>query len=121
MSRVLPDRTMAINYIPLIDFKNVLDKTRAGDILALLYANLDNIFSAHMAMIAENESSKIIRESSNSKMTTFDTPIEEWIEQKLNLKPQRYLGIAIIRVKDEINMAGKIIYPSEIRDLKGVN
>ena len=121
LSQVLPDRTITLDYIPLTDFENVLDKTRAGDILTLLYANLDNIFSAHMVMITENEKGKIIRESSSSKMTTFDTPIEEWIKQKSKLNPQRYLGISIIRVNNEINNAGKIIYPSEIGDLKRIN
>ena len=116
---ILPDRTLTIDYIPLSDFKNVIDKIKVGDILTLLYARLDNIFSAHMVMIVDNGNGKIIRESSNSKMTTFDTPIEEWIDQKTNFKSGRYLGYAVIRVRDEINVSGRVINPIEIRDLKG--
>lgn len=115
---MLPDRTLTVNYIPLSDFENVIANTKVGDILSLLYAKLDNIFSAHMVIIVDDGKGKIIRESSSSKMTTFDTPIEKWITQKINLKSQRYLGITVMRVKNEINTSGKIINPADIKILK---
>jgi len=118
---ILPDRTITLDYIPLSNFQNVIDNLKTGDILSLLYSNLDNIFSAHMIMIAENGYGKIIRESSDSEMTTFDTPVKEWIGQKINLKPKRYLGLAVMRVKNEINKSGKVINPAEIRNLKRNN
>lgn len=115
---ILPDRTLTIDYIPLNDFKNVINQIKSGDILSLLFAKLDNIFAAHMVMVVDDGNGKLIRESSNSKMTTFDTPIEEWIDQKINLKSKRYLGISVIRVKDDLNLPGKIINPADIKDLK---
>ncbi len=115
---ILPDRRLTVNYIPLSDFEHVITNTKVGDILSLLYAKLDNIFSAHMVIIVDDGEGKIIRESSSSKMTTFDTPIEKWIEHKINLKSQRYLGITVMRVKTEINTTGKVINPADIRILK---
>jgi len=109
MSGVKPDREIT---------QGLADGLRTGDILALLYANLDNIFSAHMVMVANKNGKKVIRESSNSKMTTFDTPLDKWIHEKLALTPQRYMGIAVMRVKNAINKKGKIIYPSNIKCLK---
>ena len=114
----LPDRTLTIEYIPLNNFKDVIDQTKTGDILSLLFAKLDNIFSAHMVMVVDDGNGKFIRESSNSKMTSFDTPIDDWIEQKINLKSKRYLGISVMRIREDINLPGKIINPIEIKDLR---
>jgi hypothetical protein len=115
---IIPDRTLTVNYIPLNDFKNVIGNIKMGDILSLLYAKLDNIFSAHMVMIVGDGNDKLIRESSSNKMSTIDTHITVWIEQKVNLKSQRYLGIAVLRIKDEINLPGKVINPANIKYLK---
>ena len=114
----LPDRTLSIDYIPLDDCFNVINKLETGDILSLIFAKLDNIFSAHLVMVVDAGNGMLIRESSNSKMTTFDTPIKEWIEQKINLKSRRYLGITIMRINKEINLPGKIIDPINIKDIK---
>jgi hypothetical protein len=121
MSNVLPDRTITVNYIPLEALGNIADNFETGDILALLFSNMDDIFSAHMLMIAEKNEQKLIRESSNSRMSTFDTPYQEWVSQKLALSPQKYLGLAVMRVKQNINMPGKIIQPWEIEELKRAN
>ena len=117
MSDVLPDRKLTIDYVPLNALANVKDNTKAGDILALLFANKDNIFSAHMLMIAEKDGRKIIRESSNSKMTTFDTLYDEWVDSKQELS-NRYIGLAFMRVKESLNTPGKVINPGLIPTLK---
>jgi len=117
MSDVLPDRKLTIDYVPLANLAKVKNNTKPGDILALLFANKDNIFSAHMLMIAEKDGQKIIRESSNSKMTTFDTPYDEWVDSKQELS-KRYIGLAFMRVKVSLNTPGKVIKPWEIPALK---
>jgi hypothetical protein len=117
MRDVLPDRTMTIFYVPLNDLDKIKANTRAGDILSLIIAGHDDIFSAHMLMLVEKNGKKIIRESSNSKMTTFDTPYDEWVQQKKKLT-NRYLGLAFMRVKDTLNTKRRVIKPWEIADLK---
>jgi hypothetical protein len=113
---VLPDRQMTINYVP----KNALDKVennyKNGDILALLFADKSNIFSAHMLMVYKKNNKTIIRESSSSKMTTFDTPYLEWTDKIKG--SDRYIGIAVMRIRDELNKPGKIIVPWEILKIK---
>jgi hypothetical protein len=121
MSHVLPDRTIKVNYVPMDVLDQVQDKLKTGDILALLFADKDDIFSAHMLMVVQRDGKKIIRESSNSKMSTFDTPIQEWIKAKQEMNPQKYLGVAVMRVREELNTPGKIIQPWEIEGLKGNN
>lgn len=117
MRDVLPDRTITIDYVPLEALDKVKDRAKAGDILALLFANKTNIFSAHMLMVVEKNGQKIIRESSNSKMTTFDTPYEQWVKQKQPLA-KKYIGLAFMRIRPELNVKGKIIKPWEISALK---
>ncbi len=119
-SGVLPDRSLTIDYIPLADIQKVSSELKTGDILALLFAKLDNIFSAHMLMIVQNNNQKYVRESSNSKMNTFDTPYQVWAAAKQKLSG-RYLGIAVMRIKDSINQPGKIIHPASINILKNKN
>jgi len=119
MRDILPDRTIKLDYVPLDKLDKIKDRTRTGDIIALLYAKLDNIFSAHMLMIIEKDGKKVIRESSNSKMSTFDTPYDEWVKQKQEKSSEKYLGVAFMRVKEELNKSGKIIKPWEIKTLKG--
>lgn len=120
-SYVIPDRTLTINYIPLTDFERVLDNLKTGDILALLFAKLDDIFAAHMVIVAENAGAeKMIRESSDSKMSTFETPVDNWINQKVKSQSQRYLGVAVMRIRTNINIPGEVIYPSDIIALKQI-
>jgi hypothetical protein len=51
-----------------------------------------------------------------SKMSTFDTPIDEWISKYI--KSERYAGVAVMRLKEEINKPGKIILPWNIADMR---
>jgi len=69
-----------------------------------------------MLMITEKNGEKYIRESSNSKMRTFDTPYDEWVESKKDA--DRYVGLCFMRVRDDLNKPGKIILPWEIPQLK---
>jgi hypothetical protein len=115
---VKPDREITIDYIPSENLKDIKEKLRVGDIGCLIYAHKTDIFSAHMWLVAEREGQLVIRESSNSTMITFDTPYDEWIV-KIN-NSQKYLGISVMRVRDELNQPGKIILPWEINDLKHV-
>lgn len=116
MRYVLPDRTLTIDYIPSAALLNIESNLKTGDILALIFANKTDIFSAHMLMVAEKNGQRLIRESSNSKMTTFDTPYMEWAKG-IQTK-ERYCGICIMRVRDELNQPGKIILPWEIPALR---
>jgi len=116
MRYIKPDRTITVNFIPfdaLIERKN---NFKDGDIIALLFAKLDNIFSAHMLMVYEKNDVLYIRESGMSKMTTFDTPYDEWVNKFIG--SEKYLGIAAMRVNDELNKPGKIILPWKVDDLK---
>ncbi len=117
MRDVLPDRTITLDYVPLEVLNKVKNRVRAGDILALLFANKINIFSAHMLMVVEKNGTKFIRESSNSKMTTFDTPYDQWVQKKQKYR-KKYIGLAFMRVKPELDIKGKIIKPWEIELLK---
>ncbi len=113
---VQKDREMTIHYVPIKDLLKIKHNVKTGDILALIFANKDNIFSAHMLMIAEKNGKIYIRESSSSKMTTFDTEYDEWVNK--TKKSKRYVGLVFMRVKDELDKPGKIILPWEIKDLK---
>lgn len=109
---------MTVSYVPKEDLAKIKKNVKAGDILALLFANLDNIFSAHMLMIAEKDGEIYIRESSNSKMSTFDTPYDEWVKNKEDA--DRYIGLAFMRIGEDLNQPGKIILPWEIKNLKSM-
>jgi hypothetical protein len=50
-------------------------------------------------------------------MTTFDTPYDEWVADKQDLT-DRYIGLAFMRVKSDLNTTGRIIKPAEIPLLK---
>ncbi len=113
---VKPDRTITIDYVPFEVLRQNKANLKSGDIFALLFAKLDNIFSAHMLMLFENENGKFIRESAMSKMKTFDTPLDEWIDKYKGSK--KYAGVAVMRVNKEINTPGRIILPWEIKELK---
>jgi hypothetical protein len=107
---------MTIDYIPKEAILKVKDNLKNGDIGALIFANKSDIFSAHMWMVMEINGKKVIRESTTRGMTTFDTPYDSWAERVQN--SNRYIGIALMRVKDSLDKPGKIIVPWEIADLK---
>ena len=113
---IRPDRVITIDYIPKENLLNVKKNVKPGDILALIFANKTDIFSAHMLMIAEKNGDLFIRESSSSKMTTFDTPYDEWVNSKQAL--DRYAGLCFMRICDDLNQPDKIILPWEISTLK---
>lgn len=113
---VKDDREITIDYIPFKKLHNIKENLKNGDVFAILFAKLDNIFSAHMLMIIEKDGQKFVRESAMSKMTTFDTPIDEWINKFIDSK--KYCGASFMRVKDELNTPGKVILPWQIKDLK---
>ena len=113
---VKKDRTITVNYIPFKKLMEAKNNFQSGDILALLFKNLDNIFSAHMLMFYETPKGKVIRESSLSKGTVLDTPFDEWVAKYQNSK--RYIGIALMRVNDELNQKGKIVLPWNVCKLR---
>jgi len=116
LRHVQPDRDISIDVVPKEALLEIEENTRNGDVLALIFANKDNIFSAHMLMLYKEHGQTIIRESSSSKMTTFDTPYAEWVA-KIQESP-RYLGLCFMRVREEINQPGTVILPWEIGEMK---
>ena len=116
LRHVLPDRELTIDYIPRADLIRIRNNLQEGDIGALIFANKDNIFSAHMWMVMASEEGIVIRESTTRGMTTFDTPYDNWAARVM--KSKRYIGISLMRVGDELNKPGKIILPWEISGLK---
>ena len=67
-------------------------------------------------MAYDTPNGKVIRESSLSKATVLDTPYEEWVAQFKNSK--KYIGIALMRVNEDLNQKGKIILPWDIYKLR---
>ncbi len=116
MRYVLPDRDITISYIPKADLPDIVGNLKNGDIGALIFADKEDIFSAHMFMFFFKDGELITRESSSSKMTTFDTPFQQWAK-KIQASG-RYIGISVMRVRDDINQPGKIILPWDIAALK---
>ncbi len=115
---IKPDRSMTIHYIPTGELASVKENIASGDIACLIFADKDNIFSAHMIMFFRENERLVIRESSNRKMTTFETPFNKWLEEIKN--SNRYLGLSFMRVRDELNKPFNVIYPWEIKDLKAL-
>ncbi len=113
---VKPDREITRYYIPFKSLPEVKNNIKSGDILSLFFADMDNIFSAHMLMAFWKNGELFFRESSMSKMTTFDTKFEDWLKKYLNSK--KYAGLAFMRVNKEINIPGKIIFPWDIDEIK---
>ena len=116
MRYVKDDRMITVIYIPFDALIEAKKNFRDGDILALMFKNLNNIFSGHMLMAYDTPNGKVIRESSLSKGTVLDTPFDEWVEQFKNSK--RYIGIALMRVNEDINKKGKIILPWDVHKLR---
>lgn len=116
LRHVKPDYEMTIDYIPKEAILDVKGNLQSGDIGALIFANKTDIFSAHMWMVMEVNRQIIIRESTTRGMTTFDTPYDAWAERVQ--ESQRYIGISLMRVREDVNHPGKTIMPWEISDLK---
>ncbi|PJA95915.1 MAG: hypothetical protein CO129_09315 [Ignavibacteriales bacterium CG_4_9_14_3_um_filter_34_10] len=116
MRYVKPDRTVTIDFISFTELQNIKSKLKAGDIFSLIFANKDDIFSAHMLMIMEKSGKLVVRESALTPKTTLDTPFDEWVKKFLNSK--NYCGVSFMRVNDHLNTPGKIILPWEIQELK---
>lgn len=119
LRHVRPERTVCVDYVPRASFPDIEPNLEVGDILVLILAGEDSIFAAHMLMIAADGGKKIAREASTSIMNTFDTPYDEWAGAKLD--NERYLGMSVLRVREEINRPGRIVFPWEISSLKPGN
>jgi hypothetical protein len=113
---VLPDRKIAIDYIPKEHLSEIKDGFKSGDIGVLIFSNLDNIFAAHMWMVFKKKGKLIVREASTRGMTTFDTDYDVWASRIK--KNKRYIGISIMRIKDTLNKPGKIILPWSVSTMK---
>ena len=113
---VKPDRKITRYFIPFNSLNDVKKNIKSGDILSLFFADMDDIFSAHMLMAFWKDGELYFRESSMSKMTTFDSKFEDWLKKYLNSK--KYAGLAFMRVNEKINKPGKIILPWEIDEIK---
>ncbi len=116
LRHVKPDYEMTIDYIPKEAILDVKGELRNGDIGALIFANKTDIFSAHMWMAMEVNGQIIIRESTTRGMTTIDTPYDAWAEKVQ--ESQRYIGISLMRVREDVNQPGNTIMPWEITELK---
>ena len=113
---VKPDRKITIDYIPLKDLDKVKNNIHNGDIVALLFANKKDIFSAHMLMIIEKDGIKYFREASTSRYSTFETTYDKWVSSKFNSK--KYAGMAFMRVKPELDKKNAAILPWNINKMK---
>lgn len=113
---VLEDRKLTVNYVPKKNLLNIKNNLKNGDIGAILFANKNDIFSAHMFMIIEKNDQLIVRESSTSKMSTFDTTFENWAKKIES--SNRYIGVSFMRVREELDKSGKIILPWEIIEIE---
>ncbi len=113
---VKPDRTMTIDYIPFKELKTAQGKLKSGDILVLIFAKLDNIFSAHMTMYIEKDGKGYIRESALSPKTTLETPYAEFMDKFMN--SQKYAGMSVLRVNESLNTPGRVIVPWEVPALR---
>lgn len=112
---VKPDRDVTIDYIPMNALPAIKNNIRSGDIFALIYADMPNIFSAHMLIAIRKDGKLYFRESAMSTMDTFDSTFEEWYEKYKD--STRHAGLSFMRVKDEVNQPGKVIVPWEIRNM----
>ncbi|MBW6458451.1 MAG: DUF1460 domain-containing protein [FCB group bacterium] len=113
---IKPDRRITVEYVPMEHLDKVKANIRNGDIVAMLFAKREDIFSAHMLMIVEKEGKLYFREASTSNYSTFETEYDAWLESKAS--STRYAGIAFMRVKDEINKSNAVVLPWKISELK---
>ncbi len=116
LRHVKPDREVTVDYVPMQSLPEIKKNIRSGDILALIYANMPDIFSAHMLIAIEKEGALYLRESAQSRMSTFDSIFEEWYDRYKDSK--RYAGLSFMRVREDLNTPGRIILPWEINGLR---
>lgn len=110
------DRSITVEYVPMKHLDKVKSKIHDGDIVAMLYANKQNVFSAHMLMLVKKDEKLYFREASTSTYSTFETDFDTWLEKKG--ESDKYAGIAFMRVKDDLNKANAVVLPWRISDLK---
>jgi hypothetical protein len=110
------DRSITVEYVPMEHMADVKSRVKDGDIVAMLYANKDNVFSAHMLMIVEKDDELYFREASTTNYSTFETEYNAWLDWKGTL--DKYAGIAFMRVKDNLNKANAVVLPWRIPELK---
>ena len=67
-------------------------------------------------MSIEENNQLIVRESSTSKMSTFDSSFGDWAKIIENSK--RYIGASFMRIREELNKSEQVILPWEINNLK---
>jgi len=116
MRYVKHDRRMTFDYVPMEHLAKVEDRIHNGDIVALLFANKDNIFSAHMLLMIRENGKLYFREASTSSYSTFETEFREWLEWKGTW--DKYAGIAFMRVKEDLNIPNAVVLPWKIDELK---
>ncbi|MEA2077415.1 MAG: DUF1460 domain-containing protein [Candidatus Marinimicrobia bacterium] len=110
------DRSITVEYVPMEHLDKIKSQIHDGDIVAMLYANKDNIFSAHMLMLIKKDGKLYFREASTSTYSTFETDYDVWLERKG--ASDKYAGIAFMRVKDELNRSNAVVLPWRIDELK---
>lgn len=116
MRYVKLDRSITVDYVPMELLGAVKENIHSGDIVAMLHAKKNDIFSAHMLMIVEKPDGLYFREASTSKYTTFETPFDTWVKEKSG--SEKYAGLAVMRIRKDLNTAGAIVLPWKIPDLK---
>ncbi len=116
MRYVKADRIMTFDYVPMEHMSKVKENIQDGDIIAMLFAKKDNIFSAHMLMMVWKDGELYFREASTTSYSTFETKFDEWLAWKGSW--DKYAGIAFMRVKKEFNTPNKVILPWLINDMK---
>ncbi|MCK4812683.1 MAG: DUF1460 domain-containing protein [Candidatus Marinimicrobia bacterium] len=110
------DRSITVDYVPMEYLDKVKPRIHNGDIVAMLYADKNDVFSAHMLMIIEKNGELYFREASTSNYSTFETEYDAWLNWKGSSK--KYAGIAFMRVKENLNIPNAVILPWQINDLK---
>ncbi len=115
---VKEDRTIKVDYIPLDKFDQIIGNLKTGDILVLIDKKHHDIFASHMLMVMDQKGKKVIREATMSAMRVIDTDIHKWISFKQKHKADKYLGLSVIRLKENMNKKAKIILPWKIAGLK---
>ncbi|HNR68768.1 MAG TPA: DUF1460 domain-containing protein [bacterium] len=97
---MLPDRQMAIDYLPFAALLSHEQDLHSGDIVALIMDG-QAIFSAHMLLLIKNGDSTVFRHASMSAGKTVDSPFAEYI-RAVQENP-KYLGMSFMRLKDRID------------------
>jgi hypothetical protein len=99
LPRILPDREITIQYIPLQELVDHEAQLMPGDIVSLIQ-DRPGIFSAHMLMIIKRNGQTYFRHASMAAHKVVDTPFKTYIADLS--KNSRYLGMCFMRVKEEI-------------------